>query len=52
MPWTWLELAAKHLAQDGDYVTPIQCDGANVEHTGNSSVRSKADQVDSNAKED
>ena len=52
MPWSRGEFSAEHLAQDGDHVTPIQSDGTDVEHTGNSSVRSETDQIDSDAEED
>ena len=41
VPWATLELSKGELAEDGDAVTPVECNGTDIEYTRNSSVRSK-----------
>jgi len=45
------ELSEKKLAQNGDAITPVQCDGTDIEDTGNSSIRTETDQIDDNTEE-
>ena len=52
MPWTRGELSKQKLAQNGDAVAPVQRNGTHVEDTGNSSIRTKTDQIDGDAEKD
>jgi hypothetical protein len=52
VPWAWFELTKGELAKDGNAVTPIEGNSTDVEDAGNCSVRTKTDQVDSDAPED
>lgn len=52
MPWSLLELAENHFAEDWNTVTPVQSDGRDVEDTENSGIRAETDEVDGNAPED
>lgn len=51
MPWPRSEFSKQKLAQNGDAVAPVQRNGADVENTGNSSIRAETNQVDGNAEE-
>lgn len=51
MPRTLLELAEDELACDGDTVTPIKRNSADVEYTRDSSHGTKTNQVDDNTPE-
>jgi len=51
MPWPWLELIEHQLAQDRDDITPVQSNGANIEHSRDCCVGTKTDEIDDDAEE-
>ena len=52
MPRTRFEFPEDELAEDGDAVTPVERDGADVEDAGDGGVGAEADEVDGDAPED
>jgi hypothetical protein len=52
VPRSWLELPKQEFAQNGNTIAPIKSDCANVEDSGNGSVRSQANQVNGDAEKD
>jgi len=51
VPWSRLELSKAHFAENGDDVTPVKSNSADVENTRDGSVRSKTNQVDGDREE-
>lgn len=52
VPWTRFEFAKSHLAEDGDDIRPIKCDGAYIKHTRDGNIGPESDQIDGDAPED